>query len=263
MEPAIAAGVPSTGVSPCAKVWRGWSEKVAAPCSVAAARASSVVAPLTWPTRDGSSGCELLRDRSDRFVWHAEQDGGSAGSGFEVLVRHETDLDPSPLSGGGKRPAHASAADHGQRRAHGGGEVIPFQFPHRRYQTALLVRTSWRGAFRSAPVRSRPAAKYRERSWPPSQSKSRERPGTPRTAHTPGRSALFASGNRARMVGGPNYHQRGADLRVRLRVVRSPLRGAGGDPTLAERPRTSPARSAARRRSSASSRPHTRRCSGR
>ena len=74
------------------------------------------------------------------------------------------------------------------------------------------------------------AAKYRERSWPPSQSKSRERPGTPRSAHTPGRSALFASGNRARMVGGPNYHQRGADLRVRLRVVRSPLRGAGGVP---------------------------------
>ena len=67
------------------------------------------------------------------------------GNGLEVLVRHETDLDPRPLSGGGKGPAHASAADHGQRRAHGGGEVIPFQFPHRRYQTALLVRTRWRG----------------------------------------------------------------------------------------------------------------------
>ena len=129
------------------------------------------------------SGCELLRDRSDRFVWHAEQDGGSAGSPFEVLVRHETDLDPRPLSGGGKGPAHASATDHSQWRAHGGGEVIPFQFPHRRYQTALLVRTSWRG-FRSAPVRSRPVAEYREHSWPSSQSKSRERPGTPHSAHS-------------------------------------------------------------------------------
>jgi putative FmdB family regulatory protein len=52
-----------------------------------------------------------------------------------------------------------------------GREVFPFQFSHRRYQTVVLSRTRWRGfvLFRSTPVRSQPAGKYRERTWLTSQ----------------------------------------------------------------------------------------------
>jgi putative FmdB family regulatory protein len=54
---------------------------------------------------------------------------------------------------------------------------------------------SWVHAFATG---SRPAAKYRDGAWPPSQSKSR-----PSRAE----SLQFAAGNVARVVIGPNYHQ--------------------------------------------------------
>ena len=147
-EPAIAAGVPSTGVSPSAKVWRGWSEKVAAPCSAAAARASSVVAPLTWPTRAGAAAASSGADRGDRIVGDAEKDARlrRAAASTSSCADEPRPRSPARSAAAASEPAHAAATDHDQGRgAQGGGEVIPFQFPHRRYQTALLVRTRWRG----------------------------------------------------------------------------------------------------------------------
>ena len=88
-----------------------------------------------------------------------------------------------------------------------------------------------------ARLRVAAAANYRERSWPPSQSVC----GIARCE-----SAQFAARKPARMVVGPNYHQPGADLRVRLRVVRPPLRGAGRLARRASRSPRSSAPSAAR-----------------
>src|SRR5262249_33668502 len=75
----------------------------------------------------------------------------------------------------------------------------------------------------SGPRRGRPqpARKYRARLWPP---------GQPHFGPLAAESLQFAGRKGLGGVGGPNYHQRGADLRVRLRVVRSSLRGAGGRP---------------------------------
>ena len=89
-------------------------------------------------------GCERLSYRRDRIVRDAEKECGSMRSGLEVVMRHETDVDLRPLGCGGERPADASTTDHDQGRgAQGGGEVIPFQFPHRRYQTVVLVLDEW------------------------------------------------------------------------------------------------------------------------
>ena len=48
---------------------------------------------------------------------------------------------PAALGGLGDRTAHAATTDDDQRLggAQGGGDVIPFQFPHRRYQTVVVA----------------------------------------------------------------------------------------------------------------------------
>ena len=76
----------------------------------------------------------------DRIVGDAQQGGaGSLGSSAARRGRARSTSMPRRWAAPGKRAAHAATAnDHQAARRSGGGEVIPFQFPHRRYQTVVF-----------------------------------------------------------------------------------------------------------------------------
>ena len=195
-----------------AKVCSGCREKVEAPRSRAAARASRVLAPLTWPT-NGEERPPRCGAQTSAIASSGTQSSTAPAPSTEPVVARRRSAPRAPPA---RRPAPAMRPrGRGQRRPaarrSGGRGGIPFQFPHRRYQTACLCGSNWCSVLSFEWVRagfeSRPAAKYRERSWPLSQlhadSEWRE-------------SAQFAARKPAQEVVRPNYHQPGADLRVRV-----------------------------------------------
>ena len=137
-------------VSAAGIVCSGWSEKVGQPRGRGGASASSGVAPLTWPTQCGVGG-----GVGDPFAGVAAIAASGTQSSTAARRRGSrrarassrptsVDLDPGGARRAGDRAARAAAARSRQapgrgrrveRGVRGGGE-IPFQFPHRRYQTA-------------------------------------------------------------------------------------------------------------------------------
>ncbi len=98
-----------------------------------------MLAPLTWPTSRRGALRDAGADFGDRVVGDAEQNG--AGSVDSFVAAGEPHVDPRQLGRLGERTADAPTPDDNQRLggAQGGGDVIPFQFPHRRYQTAVVA----------------------------------------------------------------------------------------------------------------------------
>ena len=206
-------------------------------------------------------GCELLRDRSDRFVWHAEQDSGSAGDGpRSSRATSRASIPERSAAAASDRPTRPRPTMKSARQ--GGGEVIPFQFPHRRYQTAQLVRTRWRGFGASGPRQSGRGPRRSIESVPghPASPIARTSRNPPHSAHSGTFGAICERKPRpdGRGTELPSTWCRSTSSSASRVVIAS--RSWWG-PMSAERPTTSPARSAVRLRSSASSRPHTRRCS--
>ena len=136
-------GRPRSRWSPSGKVCRGCSEKVAAPAAKAGSSAASVPAPLTWPTSGGSGSAWATSSQTGSIAPSGTQSrtavAPAAGVG-RIGGGREPRRDAGRLGGGGEAPSHAAATDQDDRRVGGGlWAQFPFQFPHRRYQTALLV----------------------------------------------------------------------------------------------------------------------------
>src|SRR5262249_26486574 len=110
---------------------------------------------------------DRLAGLHDRRVGNAEEDGVRPSNPGGMVAAGEADVEIRALSRSGQRAADAATADERQRRgARHGWEGIPFQFPHRRYQTVRCLRTSWVGSWNSVwtgprRFRTRPTAKYR------------------------------------------------------------------------------------------------------
>ena len=144
--PATAHGQPARSASSSGIVWSGCSEKATVPsASTAGSRASSAVAPLTWPDEAGRRARrgDLARPRRRSSASGTQSSAASApAQALGCLVAAgEADLDPGGAGGRGQRAADAAGADDRERR-HGRGlrrsacrSELPFQFSHRRYQT--------------------------------------------------------------------------------------------------------------------------------
>ena len=146
LEPETAHGAPVRSASPSGIVCSGMEREGLGARPRAGARASSVVAPLTWPTkRSGGAAAAIVAHASgDRGVGHAEQRDLGAPAGLQGTVA-AGELDRHARRA---RPPRRSTARPGPRRSRrvrqrptlrvgrGGVGEIPFQFSHRRYQTA-------------------------------------------------------------------------------------------------------------------------------
>ncbi len=143
--PAIAAGAPASGARSSGTVCSGCREKAAAPAAVQAARASSPVAPLVWPTKRRRGAWAATRSATAAISPSGTQIraiSASGAAGVELVAAGLAHVEAGDSRGRGDRSAYASAPDHHDRRQRHGrrGDVggDPFQFPHGRYRSVAV-----------------------------------------------------------------------------------------------------------------------------
>ena len=138
-EPAIAAGVPLHRRLVVGEGLKRVQREGRAPCGGRRGEQIESAGAADVADEGRTLGDVAPADVGDRGVRHAEQDApASAGHAAPRRRASEPHLEAGELSRAGERAADAATATTTREEAlEGGGEGIPFQFPHRRYQTAL------------------------------------------------------------------------------------------------------------------------------